>query len=84
MLEEKMISLELTESARELLFMEGYDPTYGARPLRRALQHLVQDPLAMKLLNGEFVPGDQIRIEADLGQGKMRFEKSMDRAAPGH
>jgi ATP-dependent Clp protease ATP-binding subunit ClpB len=77
MLEEKKIGLELTETAKEMLFMEGYDPAFGARPLRRALQHLVQDPLALKLLEGEILPGDQIRLEADLGQGKMRFAKAL-------
>ena len=71
---EKKIALELTERAKELLFKEGYDPTYGARPLKRAIQQLIQDKLALKLLDGEILPGDKVFVDADLGRGTMTFE----------
>ena len=73
-LSEKKISLELTSRAKELLFKEGYDPTYGARPLKRALQQLIQDKLALKLLEGEILPGNTVHVDADLGRGEMKFE----------
>jgi ATP-dependent Clp protease ATP-binding subunit ClpB len=75
LLQEKKIGLVLTPQAKELLFKEGFDPTYGARPLKRALQQLVQDELALKLLDGEIVAGDQLMVDADLGQGVMLFTK---------
>jgi ATP-dependent Clp protease ATP-binding subunit ClpB len=59
------MALELDESARELLAREGYDPHYGARPLKRAIQTLIQNPLAVKLLQGEILPGQKIRVSAD-------------------
>ena len=61
---DKRITLELTAKGREFLAVEGYDPIYGARPLKRAIQKHVQDPLALKLLAGEFVPGDHVKIDA--------------------
>ena len=61
---EKRLTLELSPKAREFLADQGYDPTYGARPLKRAIQRYVQDPLALKILGSEFVPGDTISIEA--------------------
>jgi ATP-dependent Clp protease ATP-binding subunit ClpB len=67
LLAERKIHLELSKSAKELLFMEGYDRAYGARPLKRAIQKLVQDPLALKLLEGEVQSGDTVRVEGDLG-----------------
>ena len=76
LLADRKVSLELTAGARELLFREGYDPSYGARPLRRALQQLVQDKLAMKMLDGEILPGDQIIADADPDRGELVFEKA--------
>ena len=75
LLAEKKLSIELTAKARELLFKEGYDPTYGARPLKRALQHQIQDKLALKILDGEFLPGDHILVDADWSAGTMTFSK---------
>jgi ATP-dependent Clp protease ATP-binding subunit ClpB len=66
------ISLELTEAARELVFREGYDPAYGARPLKRAVQRLIQDPLAMKILDGEVRQGDHVVVDAVRGQVQFR------------
>ncbi|HVN79817.1 MAG TPA: AAA family ATPase, partial [Terriglobia bacterium] len=74
LLQEKKIELDLTEKAKELLFKEGYDPTYGARPLKRAIQQFIQDKLAMKLLEGEILPGDKVTVDADLGRGEMIFQ----------
>ena len=64
MLAERNITLTLDPSARELLSREGYDPNYGARPLKRAIQTLVQNPLAVKLLQGEILPGQRLRASA--------------------
>jgi ATP-dependent Clp protease ATP-binding subunit ClpB len=74
LLSEKKISLELTSRAKELLFKEGYDPTYGARPLKRAMQRLIQDKLALKLLDGGVLPGNTVKVDADLGHSEMTFE----------
>ena len=63
-LEDRKITLELTPAAREALFQEGYDPSFGARPLKRAIQNLIADKLALKLLSGEIQPGEH--IEADV------------------
>ncbi len=68
-LEERKVTLELTAEARELLFREGYDPSFGARPLKRAIQRLVSDPLAMKLLQGEIVSGSHVVADADPSNG---------------
>jgi len=65
MLGERNISLVLDTSARELLMREGYDPSYGARPLKRAIQSLIQNPLAVKLLQGEITPGQTIKLSAN-------------------
>ena len=63
LLEDRKLTLELTEAARETIADAGYDPVYGARPLKRAIQRLVQDPLAQKILRGEFKPGDHIVVD---------------------
>ena len=65
MLRERNIDIVLDQSAKELLVREGYDPTYGARPLKRAIQTLVQNPLAIKLLRGEILPGQTVAVSAD-------------------
>jgi ATP-dependent Clp protease ATP-binding subunit ClpB len=75
MLAERQITLELTPAAKELLVREGYDPAYGARPLRRTIQRLVQDPLAMQILEGKVLPGDHIRVDRDAPKDAMRFER---------
>ncbi|HEX3940932.1 MAG TPA: ATP-dependent chaperone ClpB [Acidobacteriaceae bacterium] len=74
LLEERKVTLELSEEARHQLLMTGYDRQYGARPLKRAIQRLIQDPLAVKILDGEVVSGDTVRVEADPLQNRMRFE----------
>jgi ATP-dependent Clp protease ATP-binding subunit ClpB len=65
MLSERSVNLVLEPSAKELLMREGYDPTYGARPLKRAIQSLIQNPLAVKLLQGEIIPGQTVRVSAN-------------------
>ncbi len=76
LLADRKISLELTDRAKELLFAQGYDPNFGARPLKRAIQKLVQDPLALKILDGEILNGDHLIVDADKRPGKMTFEIS--------
>ena len=63
------LELELTDEAKDLLAEKGYDPHYGARPLKRVIQRMVQDPLAMKILEGEFPEGSKYRGRAALGRG---------------
>jgi ATP-dependent Clp protease ATP-binding subunit ClpC len=63
-LSERGIVIELTESARSWLVKEGYDPVYGARPLRRAIQHHIENPLSKRILDGEFGEGDTILVDA--------------------
>jgi ATP-dependent Clp protease ATP-binding subunit ClpB len=65
LLEERGFHLDVAESARDYLAEVGYDADFGARPLKRAIQRELQDPLAVKLLNGEFHPGETIRVERD-------------------
>src|ERR1700678_1895519 len=76
LLADRKISIELTDAAKELLFTQGYDANFGARPLKRAIQKLVQDPLALKILDGEILHGDHLVIDADKKAGKMKFEVS--------
>ena len=76
LLAERKITIELTPAAKELLFLEGYDRAYGARPLKRAIQRLVQDPLALKILEGEVLHGDHVVIDADVPRRQMIFTKS--------
>jgi len=71
MLHDRNISLVLEDSAKELLAREGYDPQFGARPLKRAIQTLIQNPLAMKLLRGEIPPGQTVIVSAR--DGEMKF-----------
>jgi len=80
LLEGRAISLELTEPASQLILVTGSDAAYGARPLKRALQKMVQDPLAIKILNGEIEHGAHVRIDVDRNSNQLRFE-SMGREA---
>ncbi len=79
-LRERNILLEFDESARELLAIEGYDPAYGARPLKRAIQTLVQNPLAVKLLRGEIAPGQTVRVSAHKDQMEFTTDVAAARA----
>jgi ATP-dependent Clp protease ATP-binding subunit ClpB len=73
-LAERGISIELTPAAKEFLAEAGWDPTYGARPLKRALQRLVENPLALRLLGGDFAEGDTVLVDAN--DGELLFEKA--------
>jgi ATP-dependent Clp protease ATP-binding subunit ClpB len=73
-LEERKIHVTLTDGARSLLAREGYDPTYGARPLKRTIQRRVLDPLAVRVLEGRFVEGDTVTVDA-AGADGLTFEK---------
>ena len=74
-LEDRRIHLEVSDAAKALLGREGYDPTFGARPLKRTIQRLVQDPLALKLLEREFVEGDT--VVADVENDQIVFRKEV-------
>lgn len=80
LLEDKHVSLRLTPAARELVLREGYDAAYGARPLRRAIQRLVQDPLAMEILDGKVLPGADVLVDVDSKTGETKFEQSKPEA----
>jgi ATP-dependent Clp protease ATP-binding subunit ClpB len=72
-LEERKIHVRLTDAAKEQLVREGYDPIYGARPLKRTIQRRVLDPLALRVLEGDFREGDVVTVDA--GPERLRFEK---------
>jgi ATP-dependent Clp protease ATP-binding subunit ClpB len=74
LLEDRQISLELTEPARQLILTSGSDAAYGARPLKRALQRMVQDPLAIKILNGEVLNGSHVRVGVDRSTNQLTFK----------
>jgi ATP-dependent Clp protease ATP-binding subunit ClpB len=77
MLAERGLTLRLTDRARVFLADAGYDPTYGARPLKRAIQQHVQDPLALALLEGKFQRGDTISADVDAERGRIVFAKEV-------
>jgi len=87
LLADRNITVELTPAAKELLFLEGYDRAYGARPLKRAIQRLIQDPLALKILEGQVVHGDHVVVDADTSKRQMVLkvagrEKAKTKRAP--
>ncbi|MEE8382290.1 MAG: AAA family ATPase, partial [Thermodesulfobacteriota bacterium] len=74
-LAEKKLSVRLSESAKELLVDQGFDPVYGARPLKRAIQKMIQDPLALKLLEGDFPEGEHIEVDVNPAAKEIVFNK---------
>ncbi len=80
-LADRKCALVLSDAAKELLVEQGYDPVYGARPLKRALQHSILDPLALKLLNGDFVEGDCIEVDVDSPSREITFTKGQGTVA---
>ena len=80
-LAERRITLALTPAALEMIANEGYDPTYGARPLKRVIQRRLQDPLALEILNGAFIEGDTVEVDAQDGQLLMRKARKPEPAA---
>jgi ATP-dependent Clp protease ATP-binding subunit ClpB len=82
LLGDRKLTLELTPEAREVLATEGYDPAFGARPLKRAIQRLLQNPLALAVLEGRFSEGDHIIVERDP-KGELTFRKAKEPALAG-
>jgi ATP-dependent Clp protease ATP-binding subunit ClpA len=80
-LEKRHISLVLDDKARIKIADEGFDPDFGARPLRRLIQRDIQDPLALRLLKGEFKDGDRVKVTVDPKDGSFTFEKESARVA---
>jgi len=76
MLKDRKLELQVTPAAKDAIIAEGFDPQFGARPMRRAIQRLVQDPLALKVLTGEFVEGDRVVVDAVPGEAELQFRKS--------
>jgi ATP-dependent Clp protease ATP-binding subunit ClpB len=79
-LAERQVVIELKPAAKTLLFREGYDPAYGARPMKRAIQRLIQDPLALRILDGEVLPGDTVVVDADPGSEEVKFTRRAAKA----
>jgi ATP-dependent Clp protease ATP-binding subunit ClpB len=75
LMQDRKLRLEVTAAAKDVLIAEGYDPQFGARPMRRTIQRLIQDPLALKLISGEFVEGDTVIVDAATGGGSLQFSK---------
>jgi len=83
LLADRKISLAVSDVAKALLAEKGYDPVYGARPLKRTIQRMIQDPLALKILDGEFLEGDRIAIDAQGGEIVFRKAGHDDATARG-
>jgi ATP-dependent Clp protease ATP-binding subunit ClpB len=81
LLADRKVGLSLTEAAKRHLAEKGFDPVYGARPLKRTIQRELQDPLAMKILQGEFSEGDEVRVDLRGGQLAFEREEVLEKAA---
>jgi ATP-dependent Clp protease ATP-binding subunit ClpB len=77
------LKLWLSDAAKKLLADEGYDPVYGARPLKRVIQQRLENPLAQRILSGEFAEGDTIRVDVDAAKNDFTFEKSRQNVEAG-
>ncbi|HLZ46722.1 MAG TPA: ATP-dependent chaperone ClpB [Gemmatimonadales bacterium] len=78
LLADRKIAIEVTTAAKQLLVAEGYDPVYGARPLKRAIQRLLQNPLAVAVLEGQYAEGDRIRVDRSKDGNSVTFEKARE------
>ena len=78
LLADRKLTLEVTPAAKALLVAEGYDPVYGARPLKRAIQRLLQNPLAVSVLEGEFAEGDRIKVDRTKDGNSLSFERARE------
>jgi ATP-dependent Clp protease ATP-binding subunit ClpB len=76
LLADRKLTLEVTPAAKQLIVAEGYDPVYGARPLKRAIQRLLQNPLAVSVLEGEFAEGDRIKVDRAKDGNSLTFERT--------
>jgi ATP-dependent Clp protease ATP-binding subunit ClpB len=74
-LRERKLEIVLTERAKETLARDGFDPAYWARPLRRAIERRIQNPLALKLLEGDFAEGDTVEVDLDPGSQQLTFSR---------
>jgi ATP-dependent Clp protease ATP-binding subunit ClpB len=72
---DRKLTLEVTPAAKSLIVGEGYDPVYGARPLKRAIQRLLQNPLAMAVLEGEYIEGDTIKVDRAKEGTSLAFKR---------
>ena len=81
LLGDKKLTLVVSPEAKRLLASEGYDPVFGARPLKRAIQHMLQNPLALAVLEGEYGEGDVVRVDRALSGGALTFAKAAAEAA---
>jgi ATP-dependent Clp protease ATP-binding subunit ClpB len=76
LLKDRNLKLEITTAAKDRIITEGYDPQYGARPMKRAIQRLIQDPLALKLITGGFAEGGTILVDAGAeAEAALTFTK---------
>jgi ATP-dependent Clp protease ATP-binding subunit ClpB len=82
MMADRKLSLELTPGAKQVIVAEGYDPVYGARPLKRAIQRLLQNPLALAVLEGKYSEGDRIRVDRAKDGERLVFERVAASGAP--
>jgi ATP-dependent Clp protease ATP-binding subunit ClpB len=78
LLGDRKITIEVTPAAKQLLVAEGYDPVYGARPLKRAIQRLLQNPLAVAVLEGQYGEGDRVRVDRTKDGNALSFEKARE------
>jgi ATP-dependent Clp protease ATP-binding subunit ClpA len=69
----RSVHMTISEATKDVLLKDGFDPAYGARPMRRAIQRLIQDPLSLKLLEGDYAPGDTVVVDAE--DGKLKFDR---------
>src|SRR5206468_10741506 len=76
LLADRKLAIDVTPAAKNLLVAEGYDPVYGARPLKRAIQRLLQNPLAVAVLEGQYAEGDRIRVDRAKDGNSLTFERS--------
>src|SRR5256884_487416 len=78
LLADRKLTIEVTPAAKQLLVAEGYDPVYGARPLKRAIQRLLQNPLAVAVLEGQYVEGDRVRVDRSKDGNSLSFERARE------
>ena len=78
LLADRKLTIEVTPAAKQLLVAEGYDPVYGARPLKRAIQRLLQNPLAVAVLEGKYVEGDRVRVDRAKDGNSLTFERARE------
>src|SRR5258708_11409341 len=75
LLAERKLGLEITPAAKQVIVAEGYDPVYGARPLKRAIQRLIQNPLALAVLEGKYAEGDRVKVDRTKDGASLTFAR---------